>query len=164
VILYFLRHADAGEPRPQNDDDRELTPNGEAMLRAAAPMWRRLTVRPDVVISSPLARAKRTAELAVEGLGLGDPPVADQRLRPGAKWGDLADAMAVHSGAASVMFVGHEPDLSWTIDLLTMATLVGLRKGGLACVTFEDDPLGGAGRLAWLLDPDLYQPDADAVA
>ena len=55
---------------------------GAHALRAAAPLWRRLNLRPDVVLSSPLPRALQTAELFCEAVG-GEPQV-DDRLRPGA--------------------------------------------------------------------------------
>ena len=79
VIIYLLRHGDAGDPRPQNDDARELSDKGRRRLHNAAGLWRRLRVAPDVVISSPLPRAHQTAELLVEGLGL---PLADRGRRP----------------------------------------------------------------------------------
>jgi len=159
VILYFLRHGKAGQPRAHQDDARELTPRGVAALRAAAPLWRRLKLRPNVVISSPLPRALQTAELFVEGAGLDEPPVMDDRLRPGADWADMAAAAAELPGAQRVMFVGHEPDLSSAVAELTGATSVRLRKGGLAAVDFEGAPQPGRGELAWLLDPDLYDGD-----
>jgi phosphohistidine phosphatase len=161
VILYFLRHGKAGQPRPHGDDARELTPKGVAALRAAAPVWGRLKVRPDVVISSPFPRALQTAELFVEGVGLDEPPVADDRLRPGADWADMAQALATHPGAERVMLVGHEPDLSNAVAELTGAASVRLRKGGLAAVEFSDEPQPGSGELAWLIDPDLYDAGDD---
>ena len=161
MILYFLRHGDAGEARPRDDDARELTPHGEEALRAAASIWRRLNLRPEVVISSPLPRALQSAELLVEGVGLPVSPVSDDRLKPGAGWGDLARAMAAHADARRVMFVGHEPDLSRAVALLTGAATVRLRKGGVAAVEFYGVPDPGGGELAWLLDPDLYRAEAD---
>ena len=155
MILYFLRHGDAGDPRPQDDDARELTAKGESRLQAAASVWRRLKVRPEVVISSPLPRALRTADLLVEGLRLKKPPVGDER-QPGTRWGAMAEAMAAHPKARRVMFVGHEPDLSRAVELLTGASSVRLRKGGLAAVEFSDTAEPGRGELAWLVDPDLY--------
>ena len=154
MILYFLRHGKAGDPHSVNDDLRELTSNGIRALRVAAPLWRRLNLRPDVVLSSPLARALQTAELLCEALG--GTPVIDDRLRPGARWADFAQAMTEHPDARRVMFVGHEPDLSEAVGLLTGARAVRLRKGGLACLEFPGIPEAGAGELAWLLDPDLY--------
>jgi phosphohistidine phosphatase len=158
VILYFLRHGKAGSPQPKDDDARELTRSGVAALHAAAPLWRRLNLRPDLVLSSPLPRALQTAQLFCEAVG--GEPVADDRLRPGAGWGDLARAMAAHSDARRVMFVGHEPDLSGSVALLSGAASVRMRKGGLACLEFYGIPEPGGGEIAWLLDPDLYTDDS----
>ena len=125
LILYFLRHGDAGPYAGAADDAaRELTAAGVDALLAAAPLWRSVNLRPDVVLASPLVRARRTAELFVTGTGLADPPVIDERLSPGAGWGDLARAMAAHPEARRVMFVGHEPDLSSAVRLLTGAASV----------------------------------------
>jgi phosphohistidine phosphatase len=159
VILYFLRHGDAGSARVADDDDRELTEAGRAALQAAAPLWRRLNARPDVVVSSPLPRAFQTASLFCKAVG--GSPVSDERLRPGASWGEMARAMAAAPDARRVMFVGHEPDLSSAVAHLTGAASVRMRKGGLACLEFYGIPEPGGGEIAWLLDPDLYLADAE---
>ena len=157
MILYFMRHGKAGHGSSAPDDDeRRLTPAGVEALRAAAPIWRRVNLRPDLVISSPLPRALETAELLVAGLDLSDPPIVDDRLRPGAGGPDLARAMAEHPHARRVAFVSHEPDLSSAVCLLTGAAAVRLRKGAIACVEFPGVPEPRSGELAWLLDPDLY--------
>lgn len=157
MILYFVRHGKAGHySAAANDDERQLTEAGIAALKSGAPIWRRLNLRPDVVISSPLPRALQTAELVAAGLGMSGAPVVDDRLRPGADWGDFARAMAAHPDARRIMFVGHEPDLSNAVRVLTGASSVRMRKGGIACVEFPGVPEPGAGELAWLLDPDLY--------
>jgi 8-oxo-dGTP diphosphatase len=163
LILYFLRHGDAG-PYTGSDDDaaRELTAAGVDALQGAVPLWRSLNLRPDVVLASPLTRARHSAKLFVTGMGLTDPPIVDDRLSPGAAWGDLARSMAAHPEARRVMFVGHEPDLSSAVRLLTGAASVRLRTGGIACVEFPGIPEPGAGELAWLLDPDLYRGAAPA--
>ncbi len=152
-----MRHGEAGAHHTAaGDDARPLTAGGANTLRGAAPFWRRLNLRPDVIISSPLPRARQTADLVVTGLGLERPPVIDERLRPGAAWSDLARAMAAHSDMRRVMFVGHEPDLSRAVCLLTGAAAIRLRAGGIACVEFPGVPEPRSGELAWLLDPDLY--------
>jgi phosphohistidine phosphatase len=156
VILYFLRHGEAGQAWPHNDEQRPLSAEGEAELLAAASTWQRLKLRPDVVISSPLVRAEQTARLLCEGIGHAAGPVIDERLRPGAEWGDMARALADHPDAARACFVGHEPDFSRVVAQLTGASSIRMRKGGLACVEFYGVPEPGSGELAWLLDPDLY--------
>lgn len=159
MILYFVRHGDAGKyTGAADDEERVLTEAGVAALRAAAPLLRRLNLRPDRVISSPLPRARQTAELVMADIGMAGEPVVDDRLRPGAEWSDLARAMAAHPDVRRVMFVGHEPDLSSAVQLLAGASSVRLRTGGVACVEFPGVPEPGGGELAWLLDPDLYEP------
>jgi len=165
VILYFVRHGKAGHHSAAADDDeRTLSEAGVAALRSAAPLWRRANLRPDVIISSPLPRALQTAELVRAGIGFPDQPVVDDRLRPGASWGDFARAMVAHPAARRIVFVGHEPDLSDAVCLLTGAAAVRMRKGGIACVEFPGIPDPGAGELAWLLDPDLYDDPSPTPA
>ena len=156
MILYFLRHGKAAPAKDGDDDGRQLTPEGEAELRAAAVLWRRINLRPDVVISSPLPRAVRTAQLLCDGVGLREQPILEPALAPGAGWGEMARAIAAHADARRVLFVGHEPDLSTAVAELTGASSVRLRAGGVACVEFYGVPEPGAGEIAWLIDPDLY--------
>lgn len=155
MVLYFLRHGRAGEQRPIDDDGRELTTEGLVALRGAVSLWRRLNLRPDLVLSSPLVRARQTAELFCAGLQL-PAPVVDETLGPGAAWASFARALTRAPDARRVLFVGHEPDLSSTVALLSGAASVRLRPGGLACLEFYGVPEPGAGEIAWLLDPDLY--------
>ena len=159
MILYFLRHGKAVPAQDGDDAGRKLTADGEDELRAAAVLWRRLNLRPDVVLSSPLARAVRTAQLLCEGVGLRTEPIVEPDLAPGAGWGEMARAMARHPDARRVLFVGHEPDLSSAVAELTGASSVRLRAGGVACVEFYGVPEPGGGEVAWLLDPDLYTDD-----
>ena len=162
MILYFVRHGRAVKDDSSGDYARPLADEGVAALRAAAPVWQRLNLRPDVVLSSPLPRALESARLLVEGLRLRGAPVVDDRLAPGADWGDLARAMSAYPEARRVAFVGHEPDLSSAVELLTGAASVRLRTGGIACVEFPGTPEPDAGELAWLLDPDLYVSAAES--
>lgn len=146
---------------PTEDDTRQLTASGEAELRGGAELWPRLTVRPGRVICSPLPRARRTAELLVEGIGGDVDIIIDDRLRPGASWDDLAAALADHPAVERTLFVGHQPDLARVVELLSGASRVSMQLGGLACLEFEDEPAPGAGRLKWLLDPHLYLAEFD---
>jgi phosphohistidine phosphatase len=146
---------------PAEDDARQLTAAGEAELRGAAEPWRRLSVRPGVVVCSPLPRARRTAELLVEGLGREVEITLDDRLRPGATWTGLSAAVADHPGVERALFVGHQPDLGRVIELLSGASRIAMQIGALACLEFEGQPAPATGRLNWLLDPHLYLAEHD---
>lgn len=155
MIIYLLRHADAEASHPDGDASRRLTKRGRNALRAAAPLWLRLKVKPDVVLTSPLVRAVETAELLREGTGAPE-PIEDDRLRPGATWDAVSAAIGERSHARRVMLVGHEPDLSEIAAELTGAAAVRMRKGAVACLEFTGAPAARTAELAWLIDPDLY--------
>ncbi len=159
MILYFVRHGKAAPAEDGNDEARALTPEGEEQLRSAAPLWRRVNLRPDVVLTSPLPRAVRTAELLCEAIAAGQQPIVEPSLAPGAGWAEMARALARHPDARRVLFVGHEPDLSTAVAELSGASSIRLRTGGVACVEFYGVPEPGGGEIAWLLDPDLYTED-----
>ena len=99
--LLIVRHAEAAPGNP--DELRPLTPGGRAQARALGDRLREQGLEPDAVVSSPLLRARETAN----ALGLGEPAV-DERLAPGASPDDVRDA-ALGRGE-TVLVVGHQPD------------------------------------------------------
>ena len=71
-------------PEPSTTTPGSSPRRARPSCEAAAPLWQRLNLRPEVVLSSPLPRALRTAELFCAAVG-GTPEI-DDRLRPGAGW------------------------------------------------------------------------------
>jgi phosphohistidine phosphatase len=149
--LYFLRHGVAEDMGPEGAGDagRRLTKEGVAKMKAEARGLRKLGVRPDVLLSSPLARARETAEIVARELGL-ELHLADA-LAPGCNVEQLFGLLGEHRAAECVMLVGHEPDFSTIVGALTGGR-VRLKKGGLARVDL-DVLEEGAATLAWLLPP-----------
>ena len=153
--LLFVRHgqAEARETWPGGDDDRPLTAEGRrAMAREAAAMAR-LGVAPDVICTSPLVRARETAEIVAEGLGRGDRVRDDERLASGFGPAQLRAIVGENEKVETIMFVGHEPDFSLTIGDLVGGASVVCKKGGLARV--DIDAVSGAAELVWLVPPKL---------
>jgi phosphohistidine phosphatase len=102
--LYLVRHAKAAPGEP--DELRELTPAGEERAREVAMKLAADGVRPDVILTSPLVRARQTADEL--GRALGTPVEVDERLAPGATAEGLREAVAGRGQV--VMAVGHQPD------------------------------------------------------
>ena len=154
--VYFLRHGKAEDRAAWQgrDADRPLTAEGEEELRRAAKRLRALDLGLDLIVTSPLARARRTAEIVADELGLGGRLVEDDRLAPGFDLRRLEQVLAAHGPAGAVMVVGHEPDFSETIAELIGGGDVVMKKGGLARVDVTA-PASGGGRLVWLLTPPL---------
>jgi phosphohistidine phosphatase SixA len=109
--LFLVRHAEAAPGEP--DELRPLTAAGRAVARD---LGERLALEhPDAVLSSPLLRARETAEQIARAAGL--TPEADERLAPGATAEDVQAAIA--GRGATVIAVGHQPDCSAVLLALT---------------------------------------------
>jgi phosphohistidine phosphatase len=102
--LVLVRHAEAAPGEP--DEDRSLTPRGREQSRELAARLAREGVHPDALLTSPLRRARETAELLGEALGV--VPEPDGRLAPGATGGGVRAAVA--GRGETVVVVGHQPD------------------------------------------------------
>lgn len=161
--LYLIRHAVAHKrdaERWPDDAERPLTPEGEEEFRVVAQELGRLVPRVDALLSSPYARAWRTAEMLSEVAGWPDPKAAPA-MEPDIPPQDVAEALegyAGTSGTGSVAVVGHRPGLHELASyLLTGGTGTDLRikKGGALCLSFEGAPQPGAGALRWLVAPGL---------
>jgi phosphohistidine phosphatase len=153
--VYFLRHGKADRSRWDGDDDaRPLTPEGEQAMRREAKAIRAMDLALDLIVTSPLARAHKTAEIVADELGLSGRLVEDDRLAPGFDVRHLEQTLAAHGPAEAVMVVGHEPDFSATIAELIGGGDVVMKKGGLARVDVTA-PAAGGGQLVWLLTPPL---------
>jgi len=150
--LYFLRHGVAADVAPAGlgDAGRPLTKEGIAKMQAGARGMRRLGLRLDALLSSPLVRAHETAAIVARELGL--ELQLDEKLASGCDMAQLFALLGEHRAAERVMLVGHEPDFSALIGALTGGSRVLMKKGGLGCVSIERLEQG-AGTLTWLLPP-----------
>ena len=154
--LYFLRHGKAWSRADWREDDdlRPLTDAGEALMRAEGRAMKAMGLAPDVIVTSPLARARRSAEIVAAELGMSDRLLEDRRLASGFDATRLSEIVAREAPVASLMVVGHEPDFSFTVAELTGGGRVDFKKGGLARVDVSGPQLDD-GILAWLLTPAL---------
>jgi phosphohistidine phosphatase len=126
AVIWLLRHGDAEHTAGKSDADRDLTEKGERQSTDAGKALRALGVKLDVCLTSPKVRARRTAELACEALGCR--VEEDDRLAGG----DF-DPLEVAAGRGEVMLVGHEPDFSSAVALVT-GSRVKMGKGGIAAI------------------------------
>jgi len=143
--LFLLRHGKADWPHWSGpDDERPLTEEGVQEMRLVAAALKRLKVAPDVILSSPLPRALRTAEIAAHELGVA---VRQEReLEPGFNRRKCDALLAAHAGK-DVMLVGHEPDFSSLVHSFTGGR-VKLSKAATASIEIADD--SAEARLLWL--------------
>ncbi len=148
--LYFLRHGEADWPNwNKPDDERPLTERGKKEMKKVAAFLARLDLSLDHIVTSPLPRAKQTAEPVAKYFEL--ELSEDELLEPGFGSAELKKLVKKYPGE-SLMVVGHEPDFTKTISTLTGARLK-LSKGGLALVDVDLTTMRG--RLLWLFPPKI---------
>lgn len=111
--LYLCRHAKAARGEP--DAERELAAAGREQARALGELLAARDEAPVLVLSSPLVRARRTAEAIAQATGA--PLRIEPRLAPGATAGALLAALAGEPGPVAT--VGHQPDCSEIAVALT---------------------------------------------
>ena len=161
--LLIIRHA-AAVPRGTRgipDDERPLTPRGKTKFRAAAKGLARVADRPDVLLTSPLPRAKATAEIAALAFKRVEPRIEPALARESIE--GIVAALRKLPSAANVAIVGHEPVLSELLAHLLGASRperLPFKKGGAALVELLDGP-GAGGRLIWLLKPRILRALGD---
>lgn len=157
MLLDLLRHADAGDPdawdRP--DAERPLSDKGRKQAKRLGDHLASIGFRAEAIITSPKARAAETAELVaarIEGT-----VTEDDRLA-GSLDLDVVDTILDAAGdPAEAMLVGHDPDLSELLTVLSAAAGVTMRKGALARIEIDRPLRPGGGTLRWLIPPDALK-------
>ena len=157
IELYLVRHAIAAERGPKYPDDklRPLTPDGTKKFKDSVPGLIDLGVVIDFVLTSPLVRARETAQLLAAGLKP-KPAIAEiDALAPGGRHQAIIEAIKTHAKRnRRLALVGHEPDLGeFAARLLGARGMVEFKKGGICLIEVDGATPGGPGTLRWMLPP-----------
>ncbi len=153
--LLIIRHAIAvphGTPDVP-EDARPLTPRGEKRFREAARGLARICRRPDLLLTSPLVRARQTAQIAAEAWGKIEPK--EEKALAGGSFEQIAAVVDKHGSKGVVAIVGHEPDVSSLVARLlgtSASERLTFKKGGAALLDVPGRMAEGAA-LVWYLPP-----------
>lgn len=157
--LYLLRHGIAEEQAKSGgpDCERRLTDKGRRRVREIARAMRGLKLEFDLVSTSPFPRARETAEIVTQVLGLKRRLQTSEALAiPPSSARLIEQLRAARPAPRSVLLVGHEPHLSSLASLLltgSEAMELRLKKGGLCQLEVAELQTGRCASLAWLLTP-----------
>jgi len=161
--LYLLRHGDAmphDDPRYEKDADRPLTVKGIQRTKQLAHDLRGLQVEFDAILSSPLVRARETAEIIARGLRLkGNLELTPYLANEGDPEKLIAQINALRPPPKNLLLVGHEPHLSSLVSMLSTGgshLLLTLKKGGLVRMEVEALAYARCAALEWLITPRLF--------
>lgn len=162
--LYLVRHAVAAERGEEWRDDakRPLTERGMARFRECVDGLDVLDVAIDEIFTSPLIRAKQTAELLAAGVD-GKPPVKLlDALAPGHTAATVMAQLAKAAKRRRIALVGHEPDLGeLAAHLIGAQRALPFKKGGMCRIDIEGLTSRRAGSLIWFATPKLLRKIGD---
>lgn len=158
IELYLIRHGLAGESGTYtNDDERPLTEDGKKKTCLVAKRLMDLGLQFDLILTSPLTRARQTADILLE-TGLSTQLqeasyLASGTITPWLDW--LADWTP--GNQQRLALVGHEPSLSTWAELLAWGEVKGaveLKKAGVIGLSLPEtgSPIGRS-TLFWLTPP-----------
>jgi phosphohistidine phosphatase len=158
--LYLIRHGAAEERGESWPDDakRPLTEDGMLRLRRQVRGLARLGVSLDLILTSPLVRARQTAEIVAGGLHP-QPHVATlDSLTPEGSYADIVADLAKHSRRSRIALVGHEPGIGeLAARLIGSRHRLPFKKGAVCCIEIDSLPPGGPGDLRWFLPPRILR-------
>ena len=142
MYLYLIRHGIAEDPDllVQNliasDEIRTLTKAGRKKFRQVADKLQKLELTFDLIITSPLVRARQTAEILINNQ-LSSQLELSSDLKPSGNlpsWLTAWNARPIDTAISTVALVGHEPNLSEWAELLVFGKVchkLMLKKGGI---------------------------------
>lgn len=154
--LYLIRHAvaaDRGDTYP-DDNLRPLTREGIQRWKRQVRGLLALGVELDLVLTSPLARARQTAEILAAGV-IDRPRVETlEELAPGCTAAATLQALAGYQKFRHVALVGHEPEMgALAARILGAKGSMPFKKGAVCRIDVDSLPPSKAGTLCWFLPP-----------
>ena len=145
-----MRHGPAEDDAPSGRDaDRQLTTAGRTRVRQVVRELIRRGKSPHIVLSSPLARARQTAEIVVEEAGLASSALELKNELAMTGRARMLLNQVVAAKRKRVVLVGHEPELSSLVFELTGISIV-MQKAMIVAVACKED---GSFRLKFVIDP-----------
>ncbi len=158
MILYFLRHGEAGM-NFASDFERELTDGGLGASRSIGAFFKKADISFTNVISSPLIRAKQTAQVVVKNFP-GTQIEESEFLTPDSDPKNLFNFLQSFTSGSKILLVTHEPFASTCISTLINGTETAnlvMKTTSLACVETHGTPTRGNGKLQWLIPSDIIR-------
>ena len=158
--LYLIRHglaADRGDEYP-DDSKRPLTGDGIASLRKEAKALDGLAIGFDHIITSPLVRARQTADAFAEHMKTKPTISNSDALTPAGSAAAVIQEIGKHARKGRIALVGHEPNMGeLAARLLGARGAIPFKKGAICRIDFDVLPPKGLGQLRWFVTPKMLR-------
>jgi len=154
--LLVLRHGDAGKSSlSPGDFKRSLTAEGKKEIEEISKGIQSLGIELDDILTSPLSRAKQTAEIVSKIVKLNGNIEEIESLKPEGNRLELYSKLSKLKQDSQILIVGHEPYLTELIGeaISQSGCRIDLKKAGLARIRVISTSPKLRGELRWLLTP-----------
>jgi phosphohistidine phosphatase len=160
--LYLMRHAQAAPAGGSitRDADRILTPRGEEDAALMGRALKRLDSNIDIVVTSPLARARQTGEIVGAEMSTHSNVNISNNLAPGFRAQSLFEELIALGAGTSIVAVGHQPDLGKFISFLiadSSSAAIAMESGAMAKIHVPSPLSNREAYLSWLITPEAVQ-------
>ncbi len=137
--LFFLRHAKSSWDDPSlSDFDRPLNDRGKNDAPLMGEHLKKLGIKPDLIVSSPAKRAKKTAKIVAQKLGYPEESIEwREQIYEASAQTLLYMVCQLPASAKRVMIVGHNPGLTMLANILGDITIDNIPTAGVVGIAFD---------------------------
>ena len=167
--LFILRHGETSKRLPTSGGlDRSLTYTGTTEIKNIANSIKKLRIKIDLIVTSPIFSCKQTGEIISDLFNKRIPIIICNDLKPEGKFVDFYNKISKYNDTSSILIVGHEPYLSNMInDIISNSDAdrnynknnknIILKKAGLSRIKITSTIPKLKGELRWLLTPRILK-------
>jgi phosphohistidine phosphatase len=160
--LFILRHGEAGKRLSSaiGDKTRPLTSTGKAEVLEEAKALKRIGIKFNLIVTSPLKRAYETANIVANIYKKKNILKVWNELAPEGSITDVYHKVSQLGQESLILMVGHEPQLSEItkgIITRTGSCNIVLKKAGLVRINIMKSNPSPKGELRWLLTPRILK-------
>ncbi len=163
MLVYLIRHGKANAPHGEypNDDLRPLTEEGKQDVLRLAMIWRKMGIEFDKLVTSPLVRARQTAELIAQAYDWNYEVTEREALGHMFSVDGVIDMLDRFPGRKKIALVGHNPDLSTLATAFVKGArtpCVDFKKSAIMGLGFLGTAAVGNGSVLFYLPPEILRP------
>ena len=167
--LFILRHGETSKKLSRSGGlDRHLTYTGTTEIKSIANSIKKLRIKIDIILTSPIFSCKQTSEIINDLFNKRIPLIICNDLKPEGKFLDFYNKILQYKNTSSILIVGHEPYLSSMInDIISNNDTdrnynknnknIILKKAGLSRIKITSTVPKLKGELRWLLTPRILK-------
>ena len=137
--LYLVRHAKSSWKFPDLDDyERPLNKRGKRDAPLMGQYLKKQNIIPDIIVSSPATRAKRTSKIIAETLSYPKDKIKFiEDIYEASTLGLLDIAGKIEEKYESAMLVGHNPGMTYLANMLANVRIDNIPTCGIACISLN---------------------------